>query len=104
MSPVPLTGSPPMPQTLFAANLGIQYVTLPYNDGSIGVKLVRRPPPNSPAGQLQLDTNDVIYMLDGQPIFSPEDLRSHVGQTVIDYVDASTGAKQSGTIDLPPNS
>jgi S1-C subfamily serine protease len=98
--PPPVSSDPPPAQVL-AENLGVVYVPVNYNDGTFGLKLVRGPLPNSPAAQLPLDTDDVIYMLDGAPFRTSDDIKNHFDQTTINYIDASTKTQQSGTITLP---
>lgn len=93
----PEQGPPP----LRAANLGIIYVPITFSNGTFGLKLVRPPLPNSPASQLQLDVNDVIYQLDGRPFRGPEDVRNHFDETAVSYLDAGTNTAQTGTFTLP---
>ncbi len=84
-----------------AENLGIIYVPVNNGNGTFGLRLVRPPLANSPGAQLGLDTNDVVYMLDGQPFTNPFDVKNHYNQTTVNYIDVSTNTTQSGTITLP---
>jgi hypothetical protein len=94
---------PPAPpaQPLFAANLGIYYLKVPYDNGTFGAKLTSSPVANSPASQLSLDVGDIIFMLDGQRFASPNDLVKHVNRTSVNYIDATTNTQKSGTINIP---
>jgi hypothetical protein len=90
------------PQPLYAPNLGIYYVPVPYDDGTFGARLTSAPVPGKPASVLPLDTDDVVFLLNDQRITNSDDLLNHFGQTTVGYIDSSTKSTQTGTIILPP--
>jgi len=90
------------PQPLYAANLGIYYDRVRYENGTFGARLTSAPVPGKPASALPLDTNDVIFLLNDQRFTKSDDLLNHFGQTTVGYIDSSTNTTQSGTITLPP--
>jgi S1-C subfamily serine protease len=98
----PIVSGPPAQQPFFAENLSIQYVPVPYNNGTFGLRLIRRPNPNTPLAQLDLEAGDTIFRLDGQPFTQPFDVSQHWDETTVDYFDNSSGAPRNGTVILPP--
>jgi S1-C subfamily serine protease len=99
---VPMQEVAPMaPQPLFAANLGVVYVPIPFNDGTVGLRLTRAPLPGSPASRLPLNAGDIILALDGQRLTNPSDVANHFDQTTVDFVNAGTNTLQRGNINLP---
>jgi len=93
---------PTGPQPLYAANLGVYYVQVRYDNGTFGAGLTSAPVAGKPASTLPLDANDVIFLLNDQRFTTPDDLLNHFGQTTVGYIDSSTNTAQSGTITLPP--
>jgi len=94
----PLVPAPNGPQPLYAANLGIYYQPVRYDDGTFGAKLTSAPVPGKPAATLPIDTDDVIFLLNDQRFTKSDDLLNHFGQTTVGYIDSSTNTTQSGTI------
>jgi hypothetical protein len=90
------------PQPLYAANLGIYYLRVPYHDGTFGARLTQAPDKDKPAATLTIDTNDVIFLLNDQRFKKSDDLFNHFGPTTVGYIDSWTNTIQSGTITLPP--
>jgi hypothetical protein len=99
LSPLPVTATP---EPLYAANLGIYYQPVPYDNGTFGARLTSAPVPGKPASTLPLDADDVVFLLNDQRFTNPDDLHNHFGQTTVGYIDSSTKSTQSGTITLPP--
>ncbi len=97
-APVP---APMAPQPLLAANLGVVYIPIGFQDGTMGLRLTRPPLPGSPASQLPLDAGDIIFALDGQRFANPGDVASHFDQTTVDFVAARTNTLHRGNIMLP---
>jgi hypothetical protein len=85
----------------FAQNLGVQFIPIRYNDGTLGLRLASSPVPGSPASQLPLDVGDTIFALDGQRFNNLNDVANHFDQTTLEYVDWGTSTLQSGSINLP---
>ncbi len=56
------------PQPLYAANLGIYYLQVPYDNGTFGARLTRAPVKGKPAAMLTIDTNDVVFLLNDQAV------------------------------------
>ena len=98
---------PPTPGTagtqhFYAANLGIYYQPVHYDDGTFGARLTGAPVPGTPASTLPLDTNDIVFLLNEQRFTTSDDLVKHFGPTTVGYIDSSTRSTQSGAITLPP--
>jgi membrane-associated protease RseP (regulator of RpoE activity) len=87
---------------MFAGNLGVYYVPMPYSNGTFGLRLTAAPLPGSPASQLPLDAGDVIFALNGQRFSSPNDVVNYSGQAAVSFVDVATNTQQSGNVTLSP--
>jgi hypothetical protein len=87
-------------QAMFAGNLGVYYAPILYSNGTFGLRITAAPLPGSPASQLPLDVGDVIFALNGQRFSSPSEVVNYTGQAAVSFVDAATGAQQSGNIIL----
>jgi hypothetical protein len=96
-APVP----PETPGELYAANLGISYEVVRYPGGTIGARLTRFPPPNSPAAQLGLEPGDVVFALDDVRFQRPNDILNHRYQTSVYFINVRNGLSQFGWINLP---
>jgi hypothetical protein len=88
-------------QGQFAANLGITYEPIRYNDGTFGAKLVRDPTPGSPAARMRLETGDTIYELDGTRFRQPQDVLNHRAWTIVRFVNVRTNGAQAMWIYVP---
>jgi S1-C subfamily serine protease len=99
--PQPVMSGPAIQRPLYSKNLSIQFVPVSFNDGTLGLRLFRRPNPNTPLAQLELEAGDVIFRLDGQPFNSLDDVSQHWDDTTVDYLDASSNTPRNGTVTLP---
>ena len=109
----PPSPSPPMrasvqppgrEQGLFAANLGITYVRVPYDNGTFGARLIRDPLPVSPAAQLQLEPGDTILSLNGMRFRTPEDVLAHLAHrqwTLMQFINVRTNRAQWARVYIP---
>lgn len=85
----------------YAANLGIHYETINYDDGTFGARVTRQPEPGSPAASLGFEPGDTIFALDGQRFRRPDDVLAHRYQTSVDFINVRTKAPQSGNLYIP---
>ncbi len=85
----------------YARNLGFSYESVPYGDGTFGVRLTSPPAPGSPAAGLGLEPGDVVFALDGQRFRSPADVLGHRDRTTIDFTDVRSGQARSAVVLLP---
>ena len=53
------------------------------------------------ASRIQLEPGDIIIMLDGQPLRSPEDVRAHFAETTVQFLDIKTGKIRLSTAYIP---
>ena len=112
----PPSPSPPMrvsvqppgrEEGLFAANLGITYVRVPYDNGTFGARLIRDPLPGSPAAQLgspvasRLEPGDTIFSLDGMRFRTPEDVLAHRQWTSMQFINVRTNRAQWARVYIP---
>jgi hypothetical protein len=88
-------------QSIFAANLGITYERVPYNDGTFGARLIKAPKPGSPAAQVGLEPGDIVFELDGMRFRTPQDVLAHVAQTTMLIVDVRTDRVMRVMVSIP---
>ena len=86
------------PNENYAANVGIFYEQVRYQDGTFGARLTRDPSPGSPAAQLQLEPGDIVYDLDGQRFRHPSDVLGHRDQTTVRFINVRTNRSQDATV------
>jgi PDZ domain len=99
--PDAIAPAPNAEEGIFAPNLGLAYVRIPYADGTFGARVIRDPDPNSPAAQLGFEPGDVLFALDGQRFRTHQDVLNHTGQTTVEFINVRTKAAQNGTLTLP---
>jgi hypothetical protein len=84
-----------------AANLGIVYAPVAYSDGTFGARLTMAPDVGSPAAQLGLEPGDTIYVLDGQRIYTDQDVLAHRAWTDIWFINIRTNRPQFARVYVP---
>jgi hypothetical protein len=100
--PIRVSVQPPgREQGLFAANLGITYVRVPYDNDTFGARLIRDPLPGSPAAQLQFEPGDTIFSLDGMRFRTPEDVLAHRQWTSVQFISVRTNRAQWARVYIP---
>jgi PDZ domain len=89
----------PVPEH-YAANLGIHFKLVRIG-GASGARVTREPDANAAASQRGLEPGDTIFMLDGRPIRSADDVRNHYAETTVDFINVRTGGAERCTLMLP---
>ena len=89
------------PGEFFAQNLGIVYQAVPFGDGTFGAKLTRYPAPGSPGAQMKLEPGDIITVLDGMPIRTPDDVLNHSKDTTVRLINVWTNALLDTQVFIP---
>jgi len=85
----------------YAANLGIYYSEVRYEDGTFGARITRPPVQGTPAGQLGLEPGDIVYMMDNQRFRTHTDVLSHKADTTVNFVNVRTNAPQAMSVVIP---
>jgi len=92
---------PKLAPGLQAANLGITYERVNYDNGTFGARLTQHHKPGSPAAQLRLEPGDTIFELDGMRFRQPRDVLAHRAWTTMSFVNVRTGAAQGARVYIP---